>query len=177
VAVVGSRHASENGCQLAWEVARDLVEAGFVVMSGLAAGIDTAAHRGALESGGRTIAVLGTPVDRAYPADNAPLQERIYRKDLLLSPFASGTRTTRGHFPVRNRVMARLADATVLVEAGETSGTVHQVREALAAHKRVFVRENLLRQDGVMWLRSLASCSGVLAWTSPGDVLAVLHRS
>jgi DNA processing protein len=176
VAVVGSRNASDGGCQLAWAVAGDLVGAGFVVMSGLAAGIDTAAHRGAIESGGRTIAILGTPLDRAYPAANAALQERIYRGDLLLSPFPSGTRTTRGHFPLRNRIMARLAEATVVVEAGETSGTIHQVREALAVNRRVFVRETLLRPNGARWLRALASHRGVLSWTTPDDVLAVLRR-
>jgi DNA processing protein len=177
VAVVGSRDASENGCQPAWEATRELVGGGFVVMSGLAAGIDTAAHRGALESGGRTIAVLGTPLDRAYPPANAPLQERIYRNDLLLSLFASGTRTTRGHFPLRNRIMARLADATVLVEAGETSGTIHQVSEALAVNRRVFVREKLLRRHGVAWLRSLVSRRDVFAWTTPEELIAGLRRA
>jgi DNA processing protein len=105
VAVVGSREASADGRLMAWQVARDLAAVGVVVVSGLAAGVDAAAHRGAMEADGRTIAVIGTPIDRVYPRQHARMQETIYQRHLLLSPFAQGTRTNRGHFPARNRVM------------------------------------------------------------------------
>lgn len=113
-------------------------------MSGLAAGIDEAAHRAAIAFGGRTIAMIGTPLERAYPPENARLQEEIYREHLLLSPFAAGTRTHPGHFPARNRAMARLAMATVVAEAHGNSGTVHQVRESLACGKPVFATRRVV---------------------------------
>jgi DNA processing protein len=105
VAVVGSRDASTEGRATAWQLARDLTAQGYVIVSGLAAGIDASAHGGAMETGGRTIAVIGTPLDRVYPRQHARMQETIYQRHLLVSPFAHGTRTIRGHFPARNRVM------------------------------------------------------------------------
>jgi len=174
VAIVGSREASPAGRRMAWQLASELVAQGVVVVSGLAAGIDAAAHRGAMEMGGRTIAVIGTPLDRAYPKRHARLQETIHEQHLLLSPFAPGTGTSRGHFPARNRVMARLADATVVVEAGEKSGTLHQVREALAVGRPVLIAETLLRGRGVAWVRDIVGHRGVIIWATPRDVLELL---
>jgi DNA processing protein len=171
VAVVGSREASPQGLQSARELATELALAGLVVVSGLAMGIDAAAHSSAMHAGGRTIAVVGTPLDRAYPQQHARLQEAIYRDHLLVSPFARGTRTTRAHFPMRNRVMARLSDATVIVEAGETSGTVHQVREAIASGRRVFLAERLFRGGGAMWVRRLAHERAIVVWSSAQEVV------
>src|SRR5215470_13020401 len=88
VAIVGSRAATPAGLAIARQFARDLAEQGTVVVSGLAKGIDAAAHRAAIDSGGRTLAVVGTPLERVYPAENASLQEEIYREHLLVSPFA-----------------------------------------------------------------------------------------
>jgi DNA processing protein len=177
VAVVGSRDASSAGLDSAWEVASALAEAGIVVVSGLAQGIDAAAHRAAMQAGGRTIAVIGTSLDRAYPRRHARLQEDIYQRHLLVSPFARGTETARSHFPERNRIMARLSDATVLVEAGERSGTVHQVREALSCRRRVFVAEALLRGSVVAWVRKLGQHPGVVVWSTPNDVVAHCART
>jgi DNA processing protein len=174
VAVVGSREASTEGRTMAWQLASELVAQGVVVVSGLAAGIDAAAHRGAMETGGRTIAVIGTPLDRVYPKRHAQLQERIHEQHLLLSPFAPGTGTTRGHFPARNRVMARIADATVVVEAGEKSGTVHQVQESLAIGRPVLLAETLLRGRGVTWVRDIVGNRGVIIWATPRDVVELL---
>ncbi len=109
-----------------------MIESGGVVVSGLAAGIDTAAHRGAMEAGGKTIAVLGTPLDVSYPKENSGLQEIIARDHLVVSQFAPGSKTIRASFPIRNRTMALLTDATVIVEAGESSGTLHQGWEAIS---------------------------------------------
>jgi DNA processing protein len=120
-------------------------------MSGLAAGIDRAAHEAALEHGGRTIAVVGTPLERAYPAENAALQERIYQEHLLISPFAPGTRTRPGHFPARNRVMARLARATVVIEAGDARGSLHQVAESVRAGRPVFVARSVINDARLIW--------------------------
>lgn len=142
-----------------------------MVMSGLAAGIDAAAHRAAIAAGGRTIAVIGTPLERAYPPENARLQEEIYREHLLVSPFAAETRTQRGHFPARNRVMARLANATVVVEAGEKSGTRHQVEESLRAGWPVFVAGWLLGRAELAWPREAIERRGAIVWRRTSDIL------
>jgi DNA processing protein len=148
----------------------DLAESGFAVVSGLAEGIDAAAHRGAITApGGRAIGVIGTPLERVYPSQHASLQEAIYRKHLLVSPFAEGTRTTRGHFPARNRVMARLAQATVLIEAGERSGTQHQVREAISVARLVLVHTRLI--DTVEWVTELVERKLVIPWATTAEVL------
>ncbi len=101
-----------------------------MVLSGLALGIDAAAHRSALAAGGRTIAVIGTPLERTYPAAHVALQAAIAQDHLVLSPFSRGAPVTRGNFPQRDRVLAALAVAVVVVEAGDGSGTLHTVNEA-----------------------------------------------
>jgi DNA processing protein len=174
VAVVGSRQATPEGRFLAWQVARALAAKGIVVVSGLALGIDRAAHAGAIDAGGRTIGVIGTALDRVYPSAHARLQELIYREHLLVSPFALGARTSQGHFPARNRVIARVADAVVLVEAGEKSGTVHAVREALRLGRPVLVSEQLFGGCGVSWVWDLAKNPGLQVWAAPSDVLKLL---
>lgn len=151
VAIVGSRGASPEGQRRAAQLARDLVRDGAVVMSGLAAGIDAAAHRSAIEHGGRTIAVIGTPIDKAYPKENVSLQEAIYQRHLLISPFPLGMRTFPSHFPERNRVMARLARATVVIEAGDTSGTLHQVAASIEVEHPVFISRSVVGDPKLTW--------------------------
>ena len=90
-----------------------------LIVSGLAKGVDTAAHTSAIEAGGVTAAVIGTPLDKAYPAENASLQALIYREYLLLSPFTPGEKVYKGNFPKRNRIMAAITDATVIIEASD----------------------------------------------------------
>jgi DNA processing protein len=122
-----------------------------VVVSGLAYGVDVTAHTAAIEYGGSTIAVIGTPVDKAYPAAHAEIQERIYREHLLISPFAVGTRTFPSHFPERNRVMAAISDGTCIVEAGDTSGSLSQARECIALGRWLFILRSLLQNPDVTW--------------------------
>lgn len=173
VAIVGSRAATGVARQTAWRLAAELAESGLVVVSGLAEGIDAAAHRGAMAvAGGRTLAVIGTPLERVYPWQHAALQKAIYEQHVLVSPFAEGTRMTRSHFPSRNRLMARLADATVLVEAGEHSGTQHQVREAIGVDRPVLVYEHLVGK--VAWVTELVQRNLVTPWTSTAEVLQSL---
>lgn len=169
IAVVGSRRASHEGRALAAEVASEFVRRGFVVLSGLAAGIDKTAHEAAMREGGRTIAVLGTSLDQAYPRHHASLQERIAMEHLVVSPFESATPTARWHFPRRNRLMARLARAMVLVEAGATSGTRHQVEECLSLGKPVFIRASLLN-DGIEWLNAACLRTGASEWRDPSEL-------
>ncbi len=151
VAIVGSRGASPEGQKRAAQLARALVRDSVVVMSGLALGIDQAAHRATIEAGGKAIGVIGTPLDRAYPRENADLQELLWRNHLLLSPFPIGTRTFPSHFPERNRVMARLSRATVIIEAGETSGTLHQAVECVALHRPLFISKSVVEDPKLKW--------------------------
>lgn len=159
VAIVGSRKASPEGLKRARQLARALVEAGVVVMSGLADGIDQAAHRAALELRGSTIAVIGTPLDKAYPAAHAELQERIYREQLLLSPFAVGTRTYPSHFTQRNQVMARLAAATVIIEASDTSGTLHQAAECERSGRPLLIARSVVEDPKLTWPKRFAGAT------------------
>jgi DNA processing protein len=174
VAIVGSRDASPAGLAVAKEFARALVNAGVVIVSGLARGIDAAAHRAAIEAGGRTIAVIGTPLERAYPAEHASLQEEICRQHLLLSPFATGTRTTRGHFPARNRVMARLASATFVAEARDGSGTMHQINECSAVGRPVFVARAIFDNTRIGWPHAFLQRHEAFVVQHANDVLARL---
>jgi DNA processing protein len=168
-AVIGSRRASPRGRALAADVAAELVAQGLVVISGLAAGIDKAAHEAAMRTGGRTIAVLGTSLDEAYPRHHAALQARIASEHLVVSPFAHGTPMGKWHFPRRNRLMARLARATILIEAGATSGTKHQLKECIAARRPVFVYEPLLR-EGIEWLNDAYARGRMCEWSDPREV-------
>ena len=151
VAVVGSRKASAEGIRRARKLARGLAQAGVVVVSGLAAGIDTAAHEGAIAAGGRTIAVIGTPLDRVYPAENARLQEHIAEEHLLLSQFAPGARISGRNFIARNRTVALLTHASVIVEAGDTSGSLSQAAETQRFGRPVFFMRSVLEHPELTW--------------------------
>jgi DNA processing protein len=126
-----------------------------IVVSGLAAGIDTAAHETAIECGGRTIAVLGTPLDECFPAQNAHLQERIQREHLAVSQFAPGTTVGKHTFPMRNRTMALIADATVIIEATDKSGTINQGWEALRLGRPLWIAASMFEHQGVTFPEKL----------------------
>jgi DNA processing protein len=155
VSVVGSRKASAEGLKRARSLSRALVDHHIVVVSGLAEGIDTAAHTSALEAGGETVAVIGTPLDKYYPAGNKELQMRLAREQLVVSQFPIGTPTTPKSFPIRNRTMALLTDATVIVEAGENSGTLHQGWETLRLGRTLFLMESVATDPTLSWPREM----------------------
>ena len=138
VAIVGSRNATPGGNANAEAFARALGGAGFAITSGLAEGVDTAAHRGALAAGAATIAVLGTGPDRIYPARQADLAREIAAHGALVSQFPPGTPAHETHFPRRNRVIAGLALGTLVVEAGTRSGALITARNATEAGREVF---------------------------------------
>lgn len=138
IAIVGSRNPSPAGQKAARAFASALAANGLVVISGLARGIDAAAHEGALAARGMTIAVCGTGLDQVYPAANRGLAARIGQAGLLISEFALGTAPARGNFPRRNRVIAGLCTATLVIEATRVSGSLITARLALAAGREVF---------------------------------------
>ncbi len=138
VAVVGSRTASQYGKRMAETLGRDLASRGFTVASGMARGIDTAAHAGALDAGGRTVAVLGCGADRCYPPENAGLRDRIIERGAVISEYPFGAAPLAGHFPSRNRIITGMSLGTVAVEAREDSGVFSSVRWASDQGREVF---------------------------------------
>jgi len=176
VAVVGSRNASRDGLRRASKISTQLACAGVVVISGLALGIDAAAHRAAMwrTTRGRTIAVIGTPLDRCYPAEHRELQSQIAAHHLLVSPFELGHETERGDFIRRNRVMALLAHASVIVEAGERSGTRSHADEQCRLGRPVFVMRSLLERTEVHWPREMVEAGDATALDHVEQVLAFL---
>jgi DNA processing protein len=138
VAIVGARSCSPYGAQVARELARSLAAAGLVVVSGMARGVDAEAHRGALAAGGLTVAVLGCGIDRDYPRAHAELARRIAETGLVVSEYPSGVEPSPWRFPARNRIIAGLAQATVVVEARERSGALITADFALDLGREVF---------------------------------------
>ena len=150
--VVGSRHPSPAGVRRTRRLVSELVKRDIAVLSGLALGIDTVAHTTAVERAGRTIAVLGTPLDEATPRSNARLQDRIIREHVAVSQFAPGSVVQKWNFTVRNRTMALLSPATVIVEAGERSGTQHQGWEALRLGRPLYFLESAVGSGNIRWI-------------------------
>ncbi|TAD87005.1 MAG: DNA-processing protein DprA, partial [Alphaproteobacteria bacterium] len=159
VAVVGTRHPTPEGVARTRKLVRGLVDDGRTVVSGLAAGIDTAAHTAAIEAGGKTIAVIGTPLNHVYPRENAELQKRIAREYLVISQVPvqryemQDYRQNRLFFPARNVTMSALTAATIIVEAGETSGTLIQARAALKQGRKLFILDSAFRNPRLTWPR------------------------
>ena len=154
VAIVGTRAASDEGVGKAVELARQLSERQITVVSGLAQGIDTAAHSGAVNSGGRTIAVFGTGIDLVHPVRNRSLARAIERSGACVSQYWPSQRGAKWTFPLRNIVTSGLSLGTVVVEASETSGARLQANDARLHGKRLFLMRTLLEQP---WAREMAA--------------------
>lgn len=173
VAVVGARRCSEYGRRVATELGRDLAAAGLVVVSGLAAGIDAAAHRGALAGGGRTVAVLGTGIDLVYPTWHRPLSRQVAGQGALVSELPCGAPAMPHHFPKRNRLVSGLTLGTVVVEAAERSGSLGTARLALEQDREVFAVPGQIGVAGHVGCHRLIQ-EGAQLVTGAADVLAVL---
>jgi len=173
VAIVGARACSSYGSQVARLLGRELASAGLVVISGLARGIDGEAHRGALEAGGQTIAVLGCGIDRDYPAAHAQLAGRVGESGLVVSEYAPGVEPAPWRFPARNRIIAGLAAATVVVEARERSGSLITADFALEAGREVFAVPGEITSALSAGTNALLRL-GATPLTSAADVLEVL---
>jgi DNA processing protein len=174
VAVVGTRRVSAYGRQVAEELSAFLAANGVTVVSGLARGVDAIAHQSALKTGGRTIAVLGCGVDRVYPPEHATLATKVIANGALVSDFAPGTPPDASNFPSRNRIISGMAMATVVVEAGETSGALITAQFAVDQGHEVFaVPGNILAPQSKGTNRLIAQ--GARPMLSASDLLDVLN--
>jgi len=173
VAVVGARACSSYGAQVARLLGRELAAAGLVVLSGLARGVDGEAHRGALEAGGTTAAILGCGIDRDYPAAHAQLATRVCERGLVVSEYAPGVEPAPWRFPARNRIIAGLAAATVVVEARERSGALITADFALETGREVFAVPGEITSALSAGTNALLRL-GATPLTSAGDVFEAL---
>lgn len=173
VSIVGSRKATASALSDCSMIARNLTLNGVVIVSGLAEGIDTRAHLTAMEQGGKTIAVIGTPLNKTYPHKNFKLQQEIMRNHLVISQFKTGHITTRKDFVLRNRTMALISDATIIVEASNSSGSLHQGWEALRLGRPLFIWKRVLEKDEIKWPDEMRPYGAVIL-DNPKDVLESL---
>ncbi|MGP0109166.1 MAG: DNA-processing protein DprA [Acidimicrobiales bacterium] len=174
LAVVGTRSASPEGRQRAFDLAFELARRRVTVISGMAAGIDTSAHTGAIEGGGRTVAVMGTGIDGIYPKQNAGLAEQIVTHGALISQFWPGAPPRSSNFPLRNVVTSGMAVGTVVIEASATSGAKMQARLALEHGKRVLLMDDLVMHE--QWAQNYSKRRGAQVVTSVEDILDVLDK-
>jgi DNA processing protein len=173
VSVVGSRQASTRGLDIARSVAKSLAEREMTVIAGLAKGIDTAAHQAALDSGGRTVAVIGTGISQYYPAENKALQARISTEGLVLSQFWPTAPPTKHSFPMRNAVMSGFGRATIVVEAGEHSGARIQARKAVGHGRPVILTDLVVAEN--KWPSALLDQPGVHVAASTAEIMALVE--
>ena len=176
VALVGSRQASDAAKDNTRRLALKLGENGITVVSGLAKGIDVTAHKTALDNGFNTISVIGTNLNQYYPAENKEVQLEIEKKGLVVSQFSPATRTQRYFFPLRNGVMSGLSLATVIVEAGETSGALRQADFALKQKRQVIIPRKALEMKSITWPKRYVQ-KGALVVDKPSEVLRILAQN
>ena len=157
ISIVGARKATPEGILRARKIAKELAKAGYTIVSGLAEGIDTAAMTATLENDGRLIGVIGTPITEYYPKKNKDLQETVARDHLLIShvPIYRYSQehfnSKRFYFPQRNVTMAAVSDATIIVEASDTSGTLTQARACMEMGRKLFILNSCFEQEGLKW--------------------------
>jgi DNA processing protein len=184
VGIVGTRHSSGSGERIAHQMAAGFVEAGAVVVSGMAFGIDAAAHRGALDAGGGTIAVLGGGVDLPYPPSHAALHSHIVRDGLVLAESPIGSRPVKGAFPKRNRIIAALSEPLIVIEAGDRSGALITSRLALELGRTVaavpgpidsprHVGSNRLLADGASFIGSIDDALSIAGIGAPDTAVEI----
>jgi DNA processing protein len=175
VAIVGSRDVSAEGAARARRLARELAAAEVVVVSGLAKGVDTEALHTAIEAKGRAIGVIGTPITRAYPAENKQLQEKLYQEHLLISQFAPEKKVYPSNFPERNKLMAAISDATVIIEASDESGSLHQAAECTRLGRWLFIAKSLAENPSLRWPKDFLHYPTTRVLNNTSEILSVLR--
>ena len=181
ISVVGTRKVSSEGARRASKLTAELTAAGFTIVSGLAAGVDTFALRTAIEKGGRVVGVIGTPIDEYYPKENRELQDEISSKHLLVSqvPFYrykhEPFQQRRFYFPMRNETMAALSEATIIVEASETSGTLTQARACFHQGRKLFILDSCFKNPAITWPKKFEE-KGAIRVVSTAQILSNLTK-
>ena len=173
VSVIGSRNASEHGLLEAEKVSRILVENNVIIVSGLAKGIDSVGHKTAIKNDGKTIAVLGTPLNKTYPKENAELQEEIMKNHLVVSQYRVGYKTTPKDFALRNHTMALISNASVIVEAGDGSGALYQGWETIRLGRPLFICKQIMQNPKLKWPKEMIEY-GAIELDDPLDILESL---
>jgi DNA processing protein len=174
IAIVGSRRCTKYGEQVAYETAYQLAKLGIVIVSGLAYGIDTCAHRGCLDAGGITIAVLGTPIDQIHPRSNEGLAERILERGAIVSELPSGAKVKAFNFSYRNRIVAGLANATLVVEAADKSGTMSTANYTNDQNKSIYAVPGGIYHPMSKGCLNLIK-DGAMIYTEPSDLMYEFH--
>lgn len=146
-----------------------------MIVSGLAEGIDTAALSSTIEHGGDVVAVIGTPLDQAYPAMNKRLQEEIYQHHLLVSQFAAGSRVFPSNFPARNRTMAALSDASIVIEASDSSGSLHQAAECVRLGRWLGIAKSVIEDTSLTWPKRFLTYEKFVPLESTDQLLAKIY--
>ena len=172
-AIIGSRKASKQGLEVASTIAKFLAQHNIIIVSGLAEGIDTAAHTSAIDAKGQTVAVLGTPLNKVYPKTNTKLQENIMQEHLAISQFPNGHPVLPGNFVLRNKTMALISDASIIIEAGSTSGTIHQGWEAIRLGRPLFIWHQLTQDTALTWPKKMVTY-GAMEFSDPNEILEAL---
>jgi DNA processing protein len=173
VSIVGTRRISADGQARTIKLTAELVDRGFCIVSGLATGVDMIAHKTALRRGGKTIAVMGTPIDQCFPKENEWLKKEIAEKGLVLSQFPPGSPIHRSNFPRRNEVMALLSAVTFVVEAQIDSGTRHQVAASLTLGKKVAFLNSVAEQN-FPWVKDTIQTGNGVIIKNTDDAVALL---
>lgn len=175
VALVGSREASQEAKENTERVALTLGKNGIIIVSGLAKGIDVTAHRTALDNNFNTIAVIGTNLNQYYPNENKEVQLEIEKKGLVISQFPPSMKTERWFFPLRNGVMSGISLATVIMEAGETSGALKQATFALKQGRVVLIPQNVVNKPTLLWPKKYIQ-KGAYAVRTPKEIIEKLSE-
>ncbi len=153
VSIIGSRKPTAIGKKVCETVTQFVVDKNWITVSGMADGIDTIVHKLTLSKHGKTIAVLGTPIDKIYPKSNTLLYQDIAKNGLIISQFPIGSNTRPSHFPMRNKTMANISNITIVCDASQKSGTKHQVYEALRLNRKVYIFDHILKDLDVVWAK------------------------
>ncbi len=182
ISIVGSRKASTEGIKKAKNLSKELSDEGFTIVSGLALGIDTVAHQSTIDNNKPTIGVIGTPINKYYPKENKKLQDKIAKDFLLISqvPFYKYAKEPfnyrKFHFPRRNKTMASISKATVIVEAGDTSGSLVQARECLRQGKKLFILDSCFDNPKIKWPITYEN-RGAIRVKETSDILRYINES
>ena len=176
VCVVGSRNANKISMENTDRIVKSLIHRNIVVNAGLARGIDTATHTSAMKNNGKTIAVIGTPINRYYPKENKNLQMEIEKKGLVVSQYPPCNEIYRWNFPLRNATMSGISLATIIMEAGEGSGALKQADYALKQNRDVLLPQSAVNNDSIVWPKKYIK-RGAKMFTTLRDVLEILNSN